>query len=147
MSDSTDRNDWISRVLGFDLGAGKTAGPAPKLLPIWIDAKERVDVSIGKLQDALRAAADDDLNQIAEFGPYGVTEGESVRLMVALREADSGAEGGRAKVLDAVDDYRDVLDGAPIVDLLENNAFGVVVPLRKTLGAALSELERLAAAA
>ncbi len=146
MSDTTEQRDWIKSVLGIDLSAGKTVGPRPKLLPIWIDAKERVDTSIGKLQDALRAADDDDLAQIAEFGLYGVTEGESVRLMVALREADSGAEDGREKVLDAVSDYRDFLDGAPIVDLLENNAFGVVVPLRKTLGTALSELERLAAA-
>jgi hypothetical protein len=49
-------------------------------------------------------------------------------------------------VIDAVHSYRDFLDGAPIVDLIENNPFGVTVPMRATLGGALKELERLATA-
>ena len=66
------------------------------------------------------------------------------QLMAALREADSGRDGALPKVRDAVQDYRDFLDAAPIVDLIEDNPFGVSVPLRKMLGAALAELERLA---
>ena len=147
MSDENTQHAWVKRALGLDLPAPGGSGAArPKLLPIWLEAKEAVDADIGKLQDALRAEEDEDLDQIVEYGLYGATEGQTVRLMAALREADSGAPAGLSKVIGAVHDYQAFLDGAPIVDLLESNPFGVSVPLRKTLGAALSELERLAAA-
>lgn len=151
MADAEANREWIKRVLGVDIpGAGNTSASQPKpggkLTPIWLDAKEAVDVGIGKLQDALRNADDEDLEQIAEFGLYGATQGETVRLMAALREADGGGAEALAKLLDAVHDYRDFLEGAPIVDLIEDNPFGVAVPMRKTLGAALAELERRAAA-
>jgi hypothetical protein len=145
MADAASRQEWIKRVLGVDLpAAGSAAGPRAKLMPVWTDAKEAVDSGIDKLQQALRAADDDDLRQIAEFGLFGATQGQTVRLMAALREADSGRDGALPKVRDAVQDYRDFLDAAPIVDLIEDNPFGVSVPLRKMLGAALAELERLA---
>jgi hypothetical protein len=53
--------------------------------------------------------------------------------------------GAYAKVVSAVDEYRDFLDGAPIVDLIEGNPFGVKVPLRATLGPVLQEIARIAA--
>lgn len=136
---------WVLRVLGIG-GEATPGGPRPKLLPIWMEAKETVDAGIDKLQSALRAEADEDLEQIAEFGLFGASEGENVRLMVALREADGGNPKGLEKVLDAVEDYEAFLDGAPIIDLIEDNPFGVKVPLRQTLGAALKELRSLASA-
>ena len=147
MADDSAKREWVSRVLGVSVPM-RTAAPGPraKLLPIWIDAKEEVDAGITKLQNALRETGDEDLEQIAKFGLYGATEGESVQLMVALREADSGAAGALKKVVAAVQDYQAFLDGAVIVDLIEDNPFGVEVPLRKRLGAALSELEQLATA-
>jgi len=153
MSDARARNDWIRRVLGVDVKTGAAvssrigdgAAVRGKLLPIWMDAKEEVDAGISRLQQALREFDDEDLNQIAEFGLFGATEGETVQLMVSLREADSGTEGALRKVRNAVADYRDFLDGAPIVDLIEDNPFGVAVPLRKVLGVALDQIERLAA--
>jgi len=152
MSDAEARNDWIRRALGFDVKAGAAASSGAgngiaargNLLPIWMDAKEEVDAGINRLQQALREFDDEDLNQIAEFGLFGATEGEMVRLIVSLQEADSGTEGALPKVRNAVADYRDFLDGAPIVDLIEENPFGVAVPLRKVLGAALDQIERLA---
>lgn len=148
MADDTNKWDWMQRVLGVsgETPRAPAAGPRPKLSPIWMEAKEEVDAGISRLQDALRQTADDDLLQIAEYGLYGATQGESVKLMAALRVADGGSDEGLAKVLDAVSDYRDFLDGAPIVELIEDNPFGVKVPLRRTLGAALDELERLASA-
>ena len=147
MSNSIANDDWVKRALGIALPASTAAVVARgKLLPIWMEAKEEIDASIDKLQDAMLETGDDDLRDIAEFGLYGATDGETVRLVVALREADSGKADALSKVRDAVSDYRDFLDGAPIVDLIESNPFKVAVPLRKTLGAALSELERLAAA-
>ena len=151
MAVDANKAQWMQRVLGVRVGAAAGAaaapgGPRPKLTPIWMGAKEEIDAGISKLQDALRKTADDDLVQIAEFGLYGATQGETVKLMAALRVADGGSEGALSKLLDAVGDYRDFLDGAPIVELIEDNPFGVKVPIRKTLGAALDELERLASA-
>jgi hypothetical protein len=147
MEDDASKREWIRRVLGVSVSTPTaTPGPRAKLLPIWIDAKEEVDAGIAKLQNALRATGDQDLEQIAKFGLYGATEGESVQLMVALREADSGQADALKKVVAAVHDYQAFLDGAVIVDLIEDNPFGVEVPLRKRLGAALSELEQLATA-
>jgi hypothetical protein len=139
--------EWVGRVLGVALSrsqAGmKARGP---LLPIWTEAKEKADSGITKLQNALRERKDEDLDAIAEYGLYGATTGQSVTLMAALREADAtGAPEAYEKVCDAVEDFRDFLEGAPIVDLIEGNPFGVSVPLRATLGPALAELEKRAA--
>ena len=139
---------WVERVLGVKAGdAARAAGPWTQVMPIWRDAKETVDGDITKLQAKLKATGDDDLEQIAEYGLYGATTGEAVRLMAALRDADAqnGAPDARAKLADAVDDYRSFLDGAPIVDLLEENDWQNV-PLRRVLGKALDELESALAA-
>jgi hypothetical protein len=142
------KTDWVSRTLGVQFQRRQpSAGPREKLLPIWVDAKETVDAYITRLQEALREQEDEDLESIAEFGLYGVTTGQSVGLMAALRDADSsGSAQAYEKVQDAVEDYRDYLEGAPIVDLVEDNPFGVQVPLRGTLIPALDELERIASA-
>lgn len=148
MASERTKKEWVSTVLQVDFGPRRATapGPRPKLLPIWTDAKDRADAFIGKLQDALREQEDDDLTSIAEFGLYGVTTGQAVRLMAALRDADSkGSVEAYEAVREMVEDYQDYLDGAPIVDLVENNPFGVPVPLRATLEPALDELERLAA--
>jgi hypothetical protein len=141
------QDDWVRRVLGVDIDAatGKSAAPRPKLLPIWVQAKEKADIGIGKLQDALREFDDDDLETIREFGLYGASTGEAVGLMAALREADGqGSEAAYDKVVDAVEEFRDFLDGATIVDLMESNPFGVQVPLRSVLGPALKDIARIA---
>lgn len=146
MSD-TDKSGWVLRVLGVDVSRVRSAGPKEKLLPIWIDAKEKADVGITRLQDALRSRDDDDLGSIAEFGLYGATTGQAVGLMAALRDADaSGKPEAYSRVKKAVDDYLDFMEGAPIFDLIEDNPFGVQVPIRATLRPALQRLSQLAAA-
>jgi hypothetical protein len=158
-ADMPAREDWIRRVLGVELSKGRLGAAAPvraarnvpakpraPLMPIWVKAKEEVDVGIGRLQNVLRGFDDGDLNAITEFGLYGVTDRANVRLMTALTEADLGASPeALRRVVDAVGEFRAFLDVAPIVELLENNPFGVQVPMRRTLEAALAELERRAA--
>jgi hypothetical protein len=141
------KQEWVRRVLGVAIASGPGGGewmPSTPLLPIFVEAKETVDQGIGKLQDKLRELEDDDFDQIVEFGLYGATTGQTVELMAALRDAGRGGERARQRLVDAVHDYQDFLEGAPIVDLIEDNPFGVPVPLRRTLGDALKELERLA---
>lgn len=145
-----EKDAWVSRVLGITLGAAPAAaqtGVSAPLLPLWTAAKDRADAGIAQLQAALRAADDDDLEQIAEFGLFSVTQGQAVKLIAALLEADAApSPATHGKLRTALDNYRDFLDGAPIVDLVEDNPFGVSVPLRATLGAALDEMERRLAA-
>ena len=147
---TNEQSSWVERVLGVTVAVPVQAAPSQpraKLLPVWIDAKEDVDAGIGKLQAALKATQDEDLQQIVEYGLYGATTGQAVRLMAALRDADASNDPAMLKKLGgAVASYREFLAGAPIVDLIEDNPFGVTVPLRRVLGGALDELERQIAA-
>ncbi len=144
MADPAAQREWITRVLGFAFGAGSgERGSAPALLPLWVAAKDAADADIDKLQRALRQDGDEYLRDIAEFGLNGATERRSVGLMVALREVDATPSAEtRAKAADAVDSFRDFLAGAPIIELIEDNPFGVAVPMRATLGGALDEISR-----
>jgi hypothetical protein len=133
-----DRNvcdSWILAVLDVDVTAIAAAAASGKLTPIWTGAKERVDQGFDALQKALRAANDPDLLQLAEYGLNSITDRQSVKLMAALMEADSG--GDTRKLVAAINSFRDFLDGSAIVDLLEDNPLGVKVSLRTQLGPAL----------
>lgn len=146
MTTDPGKDTWVRTVLGVVVDPNAPAGPRDKLLPIWMSAKETADAGIDALQTALRDRDDEDLDAIAEYGLYGATTGQAVRLIAALRDADgAGTVGAYAKVRNAVDDFRDFLDGAPIVELMENNPFGVQVKLRATLGPALEQISRIAA--
>jgi hypothetical protein len=146
MSDHTERRAWVERVLGFRWPQAAASGPAkqlPPLLPLWRDAKDTVDAGIGKLRDVMHAEDNEDLDAIADKGLYGIGQRQTTLLMAALIDADRGATPqALARVTEAVSSYQDFLDGSPVVDLLEKNPFGVSVPMRKTLGAALAEIGR-----
>ena len=156
MSGTNARDEWLERVLGIKLrktegktegkAEGKSSGkPRPKLAPIWVTAKEKIDQDIAKLQAKILEFGDEDLEQIAEFGLFGASDGQATALLKALFLVDAGNDDALPTLRDAVQDYRDFLDGTPIVDLIEANPFKVPVPLRKTLEPALDELDRLAA--
>jgi hypothetical protein len=145
MANPAEQAKWVERVLGFSLPPPPAAArKRPALLPVWVAAKDRVDGAIGKLQDELRSREDEALDAIVNFGLYGVTTGQSVALMAALRDADAaGTPEAYAKAVDAVVDFREYLEGAPIVGLLENNPFAPV-PLRATLNPVLAALQKAA---
>jgi hypothetical protein len=142
MSGTKEQIAWIARVLGVAID-GAASGPPPEpFLPVWTAAKEVADSGIGRLQSALRQEDDPDLAQIAEYGLHHATSGRMNRLTVALREADGDPTPQTlSKLAGAISDFRDFLDGAPIVRLMEDNPFGVAVDLRATLGAALTKIE------
>ena len=150
MTAENDLSEWVLRVLGVtvDRASAGPAAPAPEaLLPLWLEAKEAADTGIEQLQRALREIDDPDFRQIAEYGLNGATTGQSTKLMVALREMSGEASPQtRAKLESAIQSFRDFLSGSPIVRLLEDNPFGVAVPIRRTLGSALDEIERSIAA-
>lgn len=140
---------WLLKVMSFDVGqAGAPASQAPTALrPIWQHAKEAADGQLTALAAELRSYDDDDFNQIAEYGLFGLTGGrQTVGLLAALTEYDGAAAGGRDKaaadVRAAVADYRAVLTGNPLVALVDDNPFGVHVGLRATLEWGLGHIEQ-----
>ena len=142
MAKPMEQRDWVMRVLSVEVGLG-AAAPAlsAPVLPIWTDAKEDLDADIEKLQQALKASGDEDLRDIAEFGLHGVTRNQSVRLVAALRDADSAKSGEAiAKAYDAAKSFLDFLAASPGVDVIEQNPLGIPVPMRAKLGAALNQI-------
>ena len=144
MADRQQQTEWVQRVLGID--TAQAARPGTPVSPIWTDAKEDIDAGISQLQATLNQSGDPDLVQIAKFGLNGATNGQSVKLMAALRDADTaGTPQARAKLVAAADAFRTFLEGDRLVALIEGNPFGVSVPIRKRLGAALDEIRAAAA--
>jgi hypothetical protein len=148
----SEQIQWIERILGISLGTDTAdededrpplSVPNQPLLPIWVAAKEDLDSDINKLQRALRQDGDEGLLQIAEYGLHKVTQGQSVRLIAALREADSAKTGEAVTTAyDAVQSFRNFLASSPGVDVIEDNPLDVNVPVRAKLGAALDQLAR-----
>lgn len=146
MANEAEKRDWLLRVLGFDVSRNAGSGKQGGYLGIWRDAKEGVDAAIDALAARLRAFGDPDLERIAEFGLYGLTDGETVALTAALREAEADPAGARDKLADAIDAYRAALDDNDAITLIDRNPFGVQVSMRATLGRALAQLEQKLAA-
>ena len=140
--DSEEKRAWVARVLRVTLpgpGNAPSAANGAALLQLWVAAREQVDDAIASLQSALKADGDPDLQQIAEYGLHGVTRNQNVQMMAALREMAAGTPAGPKKLTVAVEDFRELL-ASPVADLLEDNPFGVPVPLRAVLGPALDTL-------
>lgn len=140
--------EWVKRVLGVGPRRLRASGGADRVdrLAIWRDAKEAVDAKLIQLAQKLRDYGDPDFDRIADFGLFGMTDGQTVALNVALRELAGAAPAKRptaaAGVRTAISDYRAVMAGDGTFDLIDENQFGVDVALRATLGAALNQIER-----
>ena len=139
------------KELSNALKAAPEATQSVDVLEIWRDAKESVDEGITKLQAKLRDNDDPTLSRIADLGLNGVTEGNQTALAKALFEfkAASGADKAKcAKALESqVATYAKFLASDPVLDLVENNPFGVSLPLRSTLGTALRQIAQACKAA
>ena len=151
MADALEKQAWVLRVLGLDVGGGRTAAPTGRpvrLLPAWIEAKDSVDDAIGALQLALRKQGRAGLRLIADAGLSGVTDGASVGMMVALRQFDAAPASPKAKaqLAAAAGTFRKFLAGDKVVALLADNPFGVVLPFHAAFGKALDTIERQIAA-
>jgi hypothetical protein len=125
------------------VAARPARGPEP--IVIWREAKEAVDERIAALRQSVLAHPDDVLKptlaEIADKGLNGVTDRASVGMMVAMMEAGTVP----AKARQAVASFRAFL-GSDIARGIDENPFKVQVDLRRTLGAALDQIEaRLAA--
>jgi hypothetical protein len=125
-------------------GQPGTHRPAEDLLTLFRDAKETVDTGLSQLQTAMRDTGNEDLVRIADIGMYGMTNGEGVGLMKALMElrgAPPGRRDGQAKAArDAAAAYKQAVFSHKLVDLVDDNPWGVQVGIKATLGPALDAI-------
>jgi len=157
-----EQGAWVFRVLGVwtstDTAGSGAAPQAPatpgkklppgELLALFRDAKDEVDIGLNKLQAALRATEDEDLIRIADYGMYGMTNGEGVGLMKALFELrgatpdrqEAASKAARA----AASAYKAAVFKHVLVDLVDRNPFGVEVGIKAKLGPALDTIANAA---
>lgn len=130
-----------------DAGAGDAPkdGPPPKLLPIWVTAKEATNGQISALQSALKSSGLPLFEKIADKGLHGITSGELSQMQAALMDFDGATADTRpalaAKVRTAVGAMETLLASRPI-ELLDRNPLIKTVTLRATLGAAVADIKR-----
>lgn len=151
---------WVERVLGVTLGRGQSDTgvqpnpgprkrlPAAELLALFRDAKEDVDAGLSKLQAELRATGDEDLVRIADYGMFGMTNGEGVGLIKTLMDlrgtTPDKQEALSKTVRDAATAYKSAVFKHVLVDLVDENPFGVDVGIKAKLGPALDTIARAA---
>lgn len=120
-------------------------------LAIWRNGKEVADKSIELLQNALKDKNVAALDQIVEFGLNGLSERNQTDLMKALFEFSMSDAAGRknaAKILsERAAAYQSFIEGDSVIELCENNPFGVSVDIKKPLVAALSQIKSVATSA
>lgn len=120
-------------------------------MEIWQAAKEDVGRGVSSLQDALRAQNHPVLAQIADAGLAGVTDGNQTALMKALFEMKSATGDDRKTAAQAllaqIAAYLKFLKDDPVISMVEDNPFGVSVPVRTPLTAALRQMAEIAKAA
>lgn len=157
---SEDQAAWVLRVLGFALPSVGTNPAAPptsrsgdrmsanELLVMFRDAKGEVDAGLNKLQGELRDTGDEDLVRIADFGTFGMTNGQGVGLLKALfdlRGATPASQEALSKAArNAATAYKAAVFSHAMVDLVDANPFGVDVGIKARLGPTLDTIARAA---
>ncbi len=144
---------WVQRVLGIGV-ASEAPGPRAmktrpaELLTLFQDSKDEVDVGLSRLQAEMRDTDDVDLIRIADYGMFGMTDGEGVGLMKALFELRAAAPDKQPAALAAASKaaiaYKTKVFAHKLIDLVDGNPFGVQVGIKAKLGAALDTIANAA---
>lgn len=120
--------------------------PPAKPLETWRNAKEEIDAAITQLQSAIKGFGNPVLDQIADSGLNGVTEGNQTALAKAMLEFELAEGAGRKEAAKALASqavaYKQFLDDDPVIGLCENNPFNIDIPIKKKLGGALAKIAR-----
>jgi len=145
MARTASHDAWVLKVLGIELAA---APAAP--LAIWQGAKDQVDLQLNALYGALRSVDIPALAEIADeienaLRPFRV--GLTTALTDYGRAPDPERERLRPHVLKIISEYRATLAADQRVAAADDNPFGIQVTARRTLGAALNELQHQLTAA
>ncbi|UWQ42636.1 hypothetical protein K3718_05985 [Leisingera aquaemixtae] len=125
--------------------------PQADVMEIWQAAKEDVDRGVSELQAALRSQNHPVLAQIADAGLAGVTDGNQTALMKALFEMKAATGEARKAAAQAllaqIAAYLKFLKNDPVITMVEDNPFGVSVPVKAPLTSALRQMADIAKAA
>ena len=145
MTASEAQKSWVTSVLGARLReAAGTAGPVdlPTALAAWRAALEAVDRQIAAVQNALRGAPDDELQEIAEFGLNAMTGSHKVKIQASLFEIERGQTDPRklAAAATLVQSFLNHIGSDRRISACDANPFGVSMSLRQTLTPALTAL-------
>lgn len=144
MSDQA-KTEWVTRVLGIGFGGSGTDPAAVKAAALaWREASEAVDAQLGKLQAALKADDDEEMQEIAEFGLNGLTSGHKVAVTAALVGAVRGNAADVPKLAAAARRFQQFLETDERIEACDDNPFGVPVDIRGQLVPALEQLAALA---
>lgn len=133
--------------LGAELAADlpPQTDTSDKVLPIWRDAKERVDNQLNALHNAMRARDKPVLTRIADAGLHGITDGQLTAVQTALMDYDNATGESRTearqKLATATAGMRKFLKDNPILPLLDSNPLGVNVSVRLILAQALKSID------
>jgi hypothetical protein len=147
MAVTKSMTDWVQRVLDVDVRThDSSANQSGSVRSIWTQAKDAIDTRLEVLGQTLRKYNDEQLNRIAEYGLFGLTEGgTTVGLISAMLEYDSATgarrETAAAVLRKAIQGYRGAMQGNRVMQLVDNNPFGVKVGLVATLDSALRQIE------
>jgi hypothetical protein len=117
----------------------------------WQSASDTVDGQMTQLQAALRGSDDPELQEIAETGVNAVTGDLKVPLMAVIldvtRATGPGLKASAEKARGIVTAFQSYLEGEGTVAACDQNPFGLTVTIRKSLGAALAQMDKILAAA
>jgi hypothetical protein len=151
MPSTAKEDDWIKRVLDFDVAANRSteisnghAAATQPALRVWSDAKDQVDQQLTALYGVLKQTGIPVLAKVA--GQIeSVLDSYRVGLITALMDYDQSngpaKEAARAKALSAVKRSQATLSTDAHVTAADTNPFGVQITARTTLGAALATLQ------
>jgi hypothetical protein len=151
MSDALAKDEWVSRVLGLQVGGGadEDEDVGPQLGDSFKglnDGYELVGKQIAELQTTLRNSSDPDLQRIAEFGLNALTGGLRVKLQVAvtplLSHTSTDPGGDAKKVTKIAGEFMKLLTVDGKIRAFDRNPFGVNVAIAATLKPRLLQLTK-----
>jgi hypothetical protein len=151
---TSEQLSFLNRFLGTDVGTASDDNTSDEaadvdVMAIWRKAKESTDQSIANLQKALKSYSHPDLDRIADAGLNGITDTNQTGIMRALIEYSAAPahkkESASAKLVAQTDAYASFLENSALINLAEQNPFGVRVEIRRPLLATLTKIARIAA--
>lgn len=144
---SQQQRHFLQNYLGIEIASlvdrdlARIGAHVPAV-PLWQDAKDKVDAQLQLLSDVLRKSGDPDLSDVAGEVET-LLEPVRVSLLGALAEYDKAPESrpARDQASDAVGAARGWLVNEPRVAAVDGNPWGVPMAVEATIGGALDRID------
>ena len=125
---------WLSDVLGVKSGTGAKVDP----MPLWAAARTEALGRLGKLVKELENYDDEQAEYIASY-PMTTLMDRIEAPIVAVLKGLAAMDADVAKAM--VEEQREELEESELLDMLDNNPFGVKVDVAEVLIGTLEEIE------